>query len=56
LEQLVGHLGVLDESGKPRAQGEQPAADGLWFLGYMTRPSLIREVGRQSRRVARRIG
>jgi cation diffusion facilitator CzcD-associated flavoprotein CzcO len=33
LEPLVGHLGVLDEHGVPRAAGETPAADGLRFLG-----------------------
>jgi hypothetical protein len=56
LEPLVGHLGVLDERGRPRVQGDQAAADGLWFLGYMTRPSLIAAVGKQSRRVAKKIG
>jgi cation diffusion facilitator CzcD-associated flavoprotein CzcO len=55
LESLVGHLGVLDERGMPKAMGEAPAADGLRFLGFLTRPSLIGFVGRQSRRVAKRI-
>jgi cation diffusion facilitator CzcD-associated flavoprotein CzcO len=56
LEPLLGHLGVLDERGMPRAQGVRPAANGLWFLGYMTRPSLIAAVGKQSRRLAKHIG
>ena len=36
LEPLVGHLGVLDESGGPRYSGgeENPAAPGLHFIGY----------------------
>jgi hypothetical protein len=55
LEPLVGHLGVLDESGAPRVQGDRPAADGLWFIGYMARPSLIGIVAKQSRRLAKRI-
>jgi putative flavoprotein involved in K+ transport len=36
LEPLVGHLGVLDEDGKPLvgAGGEHPSARGLFFNGY----------------------
>ena len=36
LEPLVGHLGVLLESGKPaeRTGGAHPAAPGLYFNGY----------------------
>ncbi len=41
LESLVGHLGVLDERGMPKATGEAPAADRLRFVGFVTRPSLI---------------
>jgi cation diffusion facilitator CzcD-associated flavoprotein CzcO len=55
LEPMVGHLGVLDQAGKPRAQGARPAADGLWFIGYMSRPSLIETVAKQSRRLAKQI-
>ena len=55
LEPIVGHLGVLDETGAPSVQGHRPAADGLWFIGYMSRPSLIGVVARQSRRLAKRI-
>jgi NADPH-dependent 2,4-dienoyl-CoA reductase/sulfur reductase-like enzyme len=55
LEPLVGHLGVLDDRGKPRISGDNPAAPGLWFIGFTARPSLIGFVGRQSRRLAKKI-
>jgi Pyridine nucleotide-disulphide oxidoreductase len=55
LEPLVGHLGVLDATGKPVAIGEKPAAEGLRFLGYMIRPTVIGVVARMSRRMAKRI-
>lgn len=55
LEPLVGHLGVLDEAGTPRALAPVSAADGLRFLGYLTRPSVIGYMAKQSRRSARRI-
>jgi cation diffusion facilitator CzcD-associated flavoprotein CzcO len=55
LESLVGHLGVLDARGKPLVVGEQPAADGLRFIGYDVRPSLIGYMAKQSKRMARRI-
>ena len=55
LESLVGHLGVLDDRGLPRLSGETPAAPGLWFIGFTARPSLIGFVGKQSRRLARKI-
>jgi putative flavoprotein involved in K+ transport len=37
LEPLVGHLGVLDGQGRPRHPGgeEDPAAPGLYFIGYL---------------------
>jgi putative flavoprotein involved in K+ transport len=37
LEPLVGHLGVLDESGSPVSRGgeEHPSAPGLHFIGYI---------------------
>ena len=53
LEPLVGHLGVLDERGLPRA--DEPAP-GLHFIGY--RPTLggmLRKVGFESRELARRV-
>lgn len=52
LESLVGHLGVLDEGGLPRAAGEVPAASGLRFIGFLSRPGLIAYVAKQSKRVA----
>jgi len=55
LEPLVGHLGVLDDRGFPRTVGVTPAAPGLWFIGFSARPSLIGFVGKQSRRLAKRI-
>jgi putative flavoprotein involved in K+ transport len=38
LEPLVGHLGVLDEDGKPRISGadQHPSATGIFFNGYRT--------------------
>lgn len=38
LEPLVGHLGVLDEDGKPLVSGgnQHPSARGLFFNGYRT--------------------
>jgi cation diffusion facilitator CzcD-associated flavoprotein CzcO len=55
LESLVGHLGVLDARGKPLVVGERPVADGLRFIGYDVRPSLIGYMAKQSKRMARRI-
>jgi hypothetical protein len=55
LEPLVGHLDVLDVNGVPRATGEIPAAEGLRFVGFLSRPALIAHVARQSKRVARSI-
>jgi cation diffusion facilitator CzcD-associated flavoprotein CzcO len=55
LEPLVGHLGVLDAKGKPLVVGERPAADGLRFIGYDVRPSLIGYMAKQSKRMAKRI-
>jgi cation diffusion facilitator CzcD-associated flavoprotein CzcO len=55
LEQMVGHLGVLDDRGAPRISGQTPAEPGLWFLGFSARPALIRFVGKQSLRIAKKI-
>ena len=55
LEPLVGHLGLLDADGKPVVIGETPAAEGLRFLGYMIRPSVIGVFAKLSRRMAKRI-
>lgn len=52
LESMVGHLGVLDERGLPRATGVTPAAPGMRFIGFLSRPALISFVAKQSQRVA----
>jgi cation diffusion facilitator CzcD-associated flavoprotein CzcO len=55
LEPLVGHLGVLDERGRPRTQGEHPAAPGLRFIGYLPRPGALGYWGKQAKRAAKAI-
>jgi len=55
LESLVGHLGVLDESGVPSAIGAEPAAPGLRFIGYLPRPGGLGYMGKEARRAARAI-
>jgi cation diffusion facilitator CzcD-associated flavoprotein CzcO len=55
LEPLVGHLGVVDDSGMPRARGAKPAAPGLRFIGYVPRPGGIGYAGKEGRRAARAI-
>ena len=53
LEKLVGHLGVLDESGMPRVSGGPPAAPGLFFLGYtVSLRGMLRDIAADARRVA----
>ncbi|MGW3289806.1 flavin-containing monooxygenase [Streptomyces sp. NPDC001002] len=56
LTELVGHLGVLDAKGLPRAHGRHtaPEAPGLYFLGF-TNPisGMFREIGIDARRIAR---
>ncbi|NJQ08652.1 flavin-containing monooxygenase [Streptomyces lonarensis] len=55
LEELVGHLGVLNEDGRPLVHGARThaAAPGLRFTGY-TNPisGMLREIGRDAPRVA----
>lgn len=55
LEPLVGHLGVLTPDGSPTSAAPAPAADGLYFLGLVSRPSLIGYMAKQSRRLAKTI-
>ncbi len=55
LERFVGHLGVLTPDGSPIAAAPAAAADGLYFHGIVSRPALIGYVGKQSRRLAKRI-
>ena len=55
LDGLVGHLGVLDERGLPRATGEDPAAPGLRFIGFVPRPGQIGYAAKQAKRAAKAI-
>lgn len=56
LEGLVGHLGVLDQGGRPTAHGRRtaPGAPGLYFTGY-TNPisGMLRELRIDAVRIAR---
>ena len=53
LESLVGHLGVLDERGSPRAQRGAEAAPGLAFIGY--RLPHLGHMPADARRIGRRV-
>jgi hypothetical protein len=55
LESLVGHLGVLDERGVPRAQGARAAAPGLRFIGYTSRPGALGYMSKQAKEAAKTI-
>ncbi|MBW1603979.1 NAD(P)/FAD-dependent oxidoreductase [Streptomyces sp. JJ66] len=56
LEELVGHLGVLDGRGVPQQAGRRPAAPGLFFAGYAQPASgPLREIARESDRVAKAV-
>jgi putative flavoprotein involved in K+ transport len=53
---LVGHLGVLDESGRPAVRDGRslPRAPGLYFVGFVAPISgVLRELGFEARRLAR---
>lgn len=56
LEPLVGHLGVLDEQGRPtvRRAETHPSAPRMWFTGY-TNPisGMFRELGIDAKHIAR---
>jgi cation diffusion facilitator CzcD-associated flavoprotein CzcO len=52
LEDLVGHLGVLDERGVPRIADGQEAAPGLRFVGYTPVPGQIRRFAIEARTAA----
>jgi cation diffusion facilitator CzcD-associated flavoprotein CzcO len=52
LEDMVGHLGVLDDRGVPRVHGGRAATPGLRFIGYRPRPGQIGELGREAGRAA----
>ena len=49
LEPVLGHLGVLDGRGVPRALVAE-AAPGLRFVGYDPRPAQIGHMGREATR------
>lgn len=58
LEPLVGHLGVLDDDGRPthHAAPENPKRPGLYFAGFDGRPSgQIRFMPRHARSIARAV-
>ena len=55
LQPVVGHLGVLNERGVPRALGGAAAAPGLRFVGYIPRPAQIGLLGDEAERAAREI-
>jgi cation diffusion facilitator CzcD-associated flavoprotein CzcO len=55
LEALVGHLGVLDESGMPRALAQHSPAPGMRFVGYVPRPGALGYMGKEAARAARAI-
>jgi cation diffusion facilitator CzcD-associated flavoprotein CzcO len=55
LEPLVGHLGVLDSRGVPRALGERAAAPGLRFIGYVPRPGGLGYMAKEAKRAAKAI-
>lgn len=58
LEPLVGHLGVLDAAGLPRAgsAARSPSAPGLWFIGYRNEiEGNLRLHPIEARRIARAI-
>ncbi|MEU6527785.1 NAD(P)/FAD-dependent oxidoreductase [Streptomyces sp. NPDC046928] len=58
LEGLVGHLGVLDERGRPGVRGARTPADapGLYFTGY-TNPisGNLREMALDAQKIARSV-
>ncbi|MGW4161476.1 flavin-containing monooxygenase [Streptomyces sp. NPDC004788] len=58
LEPLVGHLGVLDERGRPAVRGARCAREtpGLYFTGF-TNPisGMLREIALDAEKIAKRI-
>jgi len=58
LEDLVGHLDILDARGKPQVHGAEthPSAPGLHFIGF-TNPisGNLRELGFDAKRIARAV-
>ncbi|GGO82481.1 flavin-containing monooxygenase [Wenjunlia tyrosinilytica] len=56
LEKMVGHLGVLDGRGRPKAHGATTPTPGLYFTGY-TNPisGMFREMAIDARRIAKAV-
>jgi len=56
LEPVVGHLGVLQDNGRPIVTHGRPAARGLYFTGF-TNPitGMLREMAADARRIARNV-
>ncbi len=52
LQPIVGHLGVLDERGRPLGAPGSEAAAGLRFVGFRNQPGQIGAAGHQARRLA----
>ncbi|MCT7354702.1 NAD(P)/FAD-dependent oxidoreductase [Streptomyces sp. 15-116A] len=58
LEDLVGHLGVLDDRGRPLTHGPRtsPSAPGLYFTGFTTPISgTLRELALDAERIAKTV-
>jgi cation diffusion facilitator CzcD-associated flavoprotein CzcO len=55
LEEMVGHLDVLDERGVPRVLRGEEAAPGLRFIGFVARPGQIGFMGVEAKRAAKLI-
>jgi hypothetical protein len=58
VQSLVGHLDVLDDTGRPKVRGgdTDPVAPNLFFTGY-TNPisGMFRELAIDARRIARAV-
>jgi cation diffusion facilitator CzcD-associated flavoprotein CzcO len=52
LAPLVGHLGVLDDRGRPGHLGGEEATPGLHFAGFRPQPGQLGSFGREARRIA----
>jgi hypothetical protein len=58
LDHLVGHLGVLDQRGRPtiRAPQTHPAAPNLYFTGFTVPISgVLRELNIDARKIAKAV-
>ena len=56
LAPMVGHLGVLDDRGRPRVNGAKPAAPGLRFVGLSSPlKGLLLQINLDARAAARAI-